>query len=295
MLCYNGLTMLKRYLIWPLMGLVTVACALSPLLPTPTPRPTATPRPPTPVPTHTLWPTATPLPPDTGWQRVQPGIEVRSLNVPAGDEVERATIARLDPGYVRFRVLYTSGVAYPVSVWARQTGALLVVNGGYFTEGHTVTGLTVSDGVVYGSAYGDYAGMFAVTYDERATVRWLRTWAYDPAEPLRDAVQSFPVVVKPGGVMGFPADGDDGRLSRRTVVAQDRQGRILLLITPRGYLSLHALAVWLAGSDLEIDVALNLDGGTSSGFWMRADAPTPVAQVDSMVPVPAVIAIFPSE
>jgi exopolysaccharide biosynthesis protein len=215
------------------------------------------------------------------------------LNVPADEAVERVTIARLDPAHVRFHVLYTPGVAYPVSVWARQTGALLVVNGSYFTDEHMVTGLTVSGGVARGSTYDDYAGMFAVTDDDRVTVRWLRAWPYDPTEPLREAVQSFPVVVKPGGVMGFPADGDDGRPSRRVVVAQDRQGRILLLIAPRGYLSLHALAAWLTGADLEIDVALNLDGGTSSGFWMRVGGPVPVPQIDSLVPVPAVIAVFP--
>lgn len=253
---------------------------------TPASTPTVTPLP-TLTPTSTPWPTATPLPPDTGWQSVHSGIEVRSLNVPASESVERISVSRLDPAQVRFRVLYTPGVAYPVSVWARQTGALLVVNGGYFTAENVVTGLTITDGEVYGDPYGDYAGMFSVAYDEGVALRWLRAWPYSPTESVRDGIQSFPVLVKPGGVMGFPADGDDGRASRRTVIAQDTQGRVLILIAPRGYLSLHALAVWLAGSDLGVDIALNLDGGTSSGFWMEG-GPT----VDSMIAVPVVIAVY---
>jgi hypothetical protein len=104
-----------------------------------------------------------------------------------------------------------------------------------------------------------------------------------------EALQSFPVVVKPGGVMGFPADADDGRPARRTVVAQDVQGRILIIVAPRGYLSLHELARFLAGSDLDLDVALNLDGGFSTGLWLRAGERS--VEVDSLVPVPSVISV----
>jgi len=95
------------------------------------------------------------------------------------------------------------------------------------------------------------------------------------------------VLIKPGGAMGFPAGADDGRLARRTVVAQDYQRHILIIVAPRGYLSLHELARFLAESDLDLDVALNLDGGFSTGMWLRADAKS--IGVDSLVPVPSVI------
>jgi uncharacterized protein YigE (DUF2233 family) len=162
------------------------------------------------------------------------------------------------------------------------------VNAGYFTEEQVVTGLTISNREVFGAPYGDFAGMFAVTDGGEVGVRWLRAWPYDPREGLREAVQCFPVLVKPGGVMGFPVDADDGRPARRTVVAQDRSGRILMLVAPRGFFSLHALAKWLAESDLDVDIALNLDGGTSSGLWMSQ-----MAQIDSLAAVPAVIVVIP--
>lgn len=263
---------------------VALACGTLPPISTPLPRPTATWSAP---PTFTPAPTRTPLPPDTGWQPVRPGVEVRSIDIAVDPSIERVTVTRLDPNQVMFRVIYTPGIGYPISGWAQQQGALLVVNGGYFTAENVVTGLTISDGVSYGAGYGDYAGMFAVTSADVVSVRWLRAWPYDPAEGLRHAVQSFPVLVRPGGELVFPADADDGTPSRRTVVARDRSGRVLLLIAPRGYLSLSRMAAWLAGSDLDVDTALNLDGGASSGFWM-VDGP----QIDSMISVPVVIGVF---
>jgi hypothetical protein len=103
------------------------------------------------------------------------------------------------------------------------------------------------------------------------------------------AVQSFPVLVKPGGVMGFPADADEGIPARRTVVAEDTSGRILVIVAPQGTFSLHEMAVFLAGSDLEIDIALNLDGGGSTGLWLNSGEVG--IQINSVTPVPSVIVV----
>ncbi|MFP4343549.1 MAG: phosphodiester glycosidase family protein [Anaerolineales bacterium] len=251
---------------------------------------TLTPTAPSPTPLPSLAPAATATPGDTGWQPVDEGLEVRSLTAETSLGPERVAVVRLDPALFDFRVEYAPGEARPVSVWSALTGALLTVNAGYFTAENLVTGLTVSEGVAYGVPYGDYAGMFAVTPEGAVSLRWLRAWPYDPAEPLRSAVQSFPVLVKPGGVMGFPVDADEGLSSRRTVVAQDRAGRLLFLVAPVGRFSLHELAVWLTESDLEIDVALNLDGGTSTGMWLRA--PGVDVRLESYTEVPAVIAVY---
>jgi len=276
--------------------LLVSGCALFPPAPTPTPTPSPTP---TALPSPTPWPTPTPEPADTGWQPLQAGVELRQVLVETGDEgfaerpavsgVERLAIVRLDPTSVRFRVHYDPAAPLPVSGWAERLQPLLVVNGGYFTPENETTGLLISDGQAWGAVYGDFAGMFAVTADGRVSVRWLRDWPYDPSEPLVEALMSFPVLVKPGGVMGFPADADEGTPRRRTVVAQDYRGRILIVVAPRGYLSLHETACFLADSDLGIDVALNLDGGLSTGLWLAAGEGS--VEIDSHAPVPSVIAI----
>jgi exopolysaccharide biosynthesis protein len=226
---------------------------------------------------------------------LHPGVELRRLLVETEsttaevDGDEYLAIVRFDPAAVRFRVHYNPDEPLNVRAWAEQLESLLVVNGGYFTPEHTATGLLVSDGQTWGAVYGDFAGLFAVTTDERVSVRWLRDRPYDPTEPLTQGVMSFPVLVKPGGVMGFPADADEGYSARRTVVAQDFDGRILFIAAPRGRLSLHEMAVFLAESDLGIDVALNLDGGPSTGLWLNAGENT--VGIDSSVIVPSVISV----
>ena len=130
-------------------------------------------------------------------------------------------------------------------------------------------GVVVSNGERFGSTLGSFAGMFAVTPEgtgQRALAH--DAWPYDPNEPLAEALQSFPVLVKPGGQMGFPADADDGTPDRRTVIGQDRAGRIVIVVAPGGLLSLHEMATFLSGADLDLNVALNLDGGSSTGIWL---------------------------
>jgi hypothetical protein len=249
-------------------------------------------------PSPTPAPSSTPEPPDTGWRSLQPGIELRQVLVPSGLSTtangtsahERLSIVRLDPSAVRFRVHYDPDTPLPVSGWATQLEQpLLVINAGYFTPENQTTGLLISDGKKWGSVYGDYAGLFAVTTSDRVSVRWLTDRPYDPSEPLQQGVMSFPVLVKPGGVMGFPAEADAGTPARRTVVAQDFGGHILLMVAPRGYLSLHEMARFLAESDMGIDVALNLDGGYSTGLWLQVGEDS--VKVDSHVDVPSIISV----
>ncbi|HEC34262.1 MAG TPA: phosphodiester glycosidase family protein [Chloroflexi bacterium] len=263
--------------------LAILACNAPGLAPTPSPAPTSTP---IPTPTHT------PEPADTGWILLEPGVQLRQVQVATGDVAERLLLIRLDPADFRFRVLYTPGTARRVSQWATEAmdaSPLVVVNGGYFTPEHQSVGLVVSDRQVYGVPYGDFAGMFAVLPGGRVQVRWLAAQPYDPGEMLLEAVQSFPVLVRPGGALGFPADADDGRPARRTVVAQDQEGCILFIVATRGYLALHELARWLVESDLDLDTALNLDGGQSTGLYVSAGHPR--IEVDSLVPVPSVIVV----
>jgi uncharacterized protein YigE (DUF2233 family) len=225
---------------------------------------------------------------------LEPGLEVRQVRVPAGDVAERLFLTRVDPAQYRFRVRYTPGTGRRVCEWMAledRPQPVLVVNGGYFTPQYENTGLVVSDGRTYGTSYGAFGGMLAVLPGGRVELRWLMKQPYDPAEMLVEAVQSFPVLVKPGGVLGFPADADQGQPARRTVVAVDGEGRFLFIVAPRGYLSLHSLAHWLVESDLGVDVALNLDGGQSTGLCMAAGGRR--VEIDSGVPVPSVVVVEP--
>jgi len=261
---------------------------------TPTDTPTAGIPTMTPVPISTPTPATTPTPsiiPDTGWERLQPGLERRIVNLfnDTGSHVEEIYIVRLDPDNYQFDVAYRDQ-PQTLARWQAETGALIVVNGGYFRvedEKYIPNGLTVVDGEVIGSSFGDYAGMFAVT-PTGPELRWLAQQPYNPDESLLAALQSFPLLVKPGGVAGFPAENEDNKRARRTVIARDRNDRILLLVTSKAYFTLHQLSVYLANSDFDLDIAINLDGGKSSGIILAR----PSESLASISPLPVVIAVY---
>jgi len=208
----------------------------------------------------------------------------------AGLTLERILILRLDPAGFTFHVAYEP-LPQTLKAWLAHSGALIALNGGYYrSEGETLipTGLTIASGEVTGESYGDFAGMLAVNA-AGASLRWLAQSPYDPAENLTSALQSFPLLVKPGGELGFPAELEDYQAARRTVIAQDRGGNFLLMIAPQGTFTLHQLSTFLVQSDLDLDIALNLDGGPSSGLLL-ADPP----QGDTaLLPLPVVILVFP--
>ena len=261
----------RTWVVWGLL-LFALSCTVAQWRPTATPKPPSTPTLP---PTATSAPSPTPLEPDTGWLPLDVGLEQRSLNVELGELTERITILRVDPAQTKFRVIYAPGDPRLVSIWGEQTGVRAAINAGYFTEAYEATGLIISDGERFGASYEEFAGMFTVSSQGMPDLRWLRQQPYDPAEPLTGAVQSFPLLVKPGGELGFPLSADNGVRARRSVIAKDRAGRILLMVAPRGYFTLHALSAWLTTSDLDLDIALNLDGGTSTGLWVAAGVRLP--------------------
>ena len=214
---------------------------------------------------------------------------IRLLNE-QNQHIESAYIFRLDQNFFQLDVAYRE-TPQSVEDWQTETNALMVVNGGFFrveNERHIPNGLTVLDGQVMGSSYGSFGGMLAI-YEGGAELRWLAQKPYLLGEPLVAGLQSFPVLVKPGGELGFPAESEDNVRARRTVIAQDREGRILFLIAPRGQFTLHQLSRYLTESDLNLDIAINLDGGPSSGLMIA----NPREVIPSQLLLPVVILVFP--
>ncbi|MGH2536243.1 MAG: phosphodiester glycosidase family protein [Candidatus Promineifilaceae bacterium] len=224
---------------------------------------------------------------DGGWELLRPGLERRHLSVQAaeGTVMESVYVLRIDPVAFRFDVAYRLGAPQTLAEWQAQTGALVVVNGGYFTAEWIATGLIVSAGQASGRSYQGFGGMFAIG-PAGPEVRWLAERPHDPAEPLQAAVQAFPMLV----VAAAPTSiEEDFQQARRTVVGQDAQGHILILVAGSGTFTLARLSQFLAASDLGLTAALNLDGGPSSGILLAE----PAEGVPAFSPLPAVITVFP--
>ncbi len=214
-------------------------------------------------------PTATPVPMDTGWQILASGIEYRELDVTFQTRSDRLRLARVDPAHFNFRVLYAPSQPRQVSEWLASNEALqLVVNGGYFDPANHGLGLLIRDGVITGRNYQGFGGMFAVKNDGSVQIRWNIQQPYVEGEGLKYALQNFPMMIIPGGGPNDQID-DNGELAPRSIVGQDRSGRIIFIVSPNATFTLTGLSQWLSASDLDLNVALNLDGGTSAGVLLR--------------------------
>ncbi len=200
-------------------------------------------------------------------------------------------LARIDPRHHRLRVHYAPHAPQTLSEWHASLGAALVVNGGFFTPAWRSTALVVSDGIPSEASYVGFGGMLAIDARGDVTVRALSETPYDASEPLVQAVQSFPMLVLPGGRIADP--GSDAAVARRTAVALDRAGQLWFIITPLTGTTLTRLAAWLAGGDLAIDAALNLDGGSSTG--MLAGAAAAPSGMPTLGRLPTVISVTPHD
>ena len=268
-----------------------MACSLTPIAPNQTPSPV--PLPTTSATSAPPQPTATVVPPtptpvlDSGWEQLRPGLERRWLRLEepgTGRLQEQIFLLRLQPEHFTFTIGYQPGEPLLLRDWQAETDALIIMNGGFFTPEYLATGLVVANGQVYGQSYVGFGGMLALTA-EGVHVRWLAVEGYRPDKPLTGAIQAFPMLVQPGGHLGYP--NEDGDRSRRAVVAQDFDGRLIMLVTNLGHFTLHQLANYLIASDLNIDRALNLDGGTSAGLLLTE----PDDGIGAFIAVPTVIVV----
>jgi hypothetical protein len=221
---------------------------------------------------------------DSGWVPVVDGMDRRSLDASfeALGLVEHVVVFRIVPEKFTLRVRYTPALPTFISAW--EARARLVFNANFFDENNTAQGLIVSDGQYFGQSYDGFGGMLGVGPDGAVRIRSLLDEPFQPHEALSQAIQGFPMLIRPGAPLYA---GDDTARARRTVVAQDGEGRLLVFVAPAGLFTLADMAAWLSGGDFGLVAALNLDGGGSTGYRAGAND-----QVDSLTRVPAVLAVY---
>jgi hypothetical protein len=204
---------------------------------------------------------------------------------------ESLHIWRLDQKYFRLDVAYDAAPK-TLETWQQETNASIVLNGGYYSIGanerHFPDGLTIVNGQATGRSFNGFGGMLAIGEDQ-AELRWLAREPYNAYETLQAALQSFPILVEPGGGLGYGAEKETYARARRTVLAQDKNGCILLMVAPQGYFTLHQLSLYLTQSDLNLDIAVNLDGGGSTGIFVE----NPRELISPTRPIPFVILVYP--
>ncbi len=202
------------------------------------------------------------------WNRVATGVEVRYEDWKNSDgDDDTVTIVRFDLHKIKLSVGYQPGQPLSMNDWTQLEHPLAIINGGYFDQQFHATALVVSNGKVSGQSYTGFGGMLSVDTRGSISLRSLRQQPYNPnSEQLVQATQSSPVLMSGGKRTQFNADASQ---TRRSIVAMDKQGRLLFIVSPNQIFSLDELADQLVSSDLSIEIALNLDGGSSTGLYVN--------------------------
>ena len=242
---------------------------------------------PTPVTTTRVAGVAQPVPLDV-WSQVKPGVETRyeQWSSPDGNQ-DTVIITRFDPHKVHISVGYQPEQPLSLANWAKQTKATAIINGGYFLDDNEAAALVISNGQTYGQSYTDGGGMLSVNSQGAVALNYLLDHPYDPTQSLMQATQSRPMLIIDGKRANFE---ENAASSRRTVVAMDKQGRLLFIVSPSNAFTIGELAdLLMSHSELGIENALNLDGGTSTGIYLNTSKQQ--VELDSINALPIVIMV----
>jgi uncharacterized protein YigE (DUF2233 family) len=236
----------------------------------------------------------TPIPPvnnTVAWEVLAPGLERRIYRPHGSNVLTQLLVVRIDTAQYQFRVHYQPDQPLNVRQWREVLpGAIAFVNGNFYDAEYRALGLIAVDGVVYGTSFAGYGGMFQIQ-DGQARVRSNFLEPYN-GETLEQAVQGFPMLVL-NGTQGY-TDTRRDEVSRRTVVGQDTSGRILLMVTPLVGIGLVELSAYLPTTDMELVNAVNLDGGGSTMLYLNVPG-IPEYLLRSFDAVPAGLAVYPGQ
>ena len=232
-------------------------------------------------------PTVAPL--IDGWREVRSGVAIREMVQDEKNQQGKILVVRADPDQVDFHVRYAPDNPQRIFDWYDNSRSIMVINCSFFDRFNNAVGQLTSDTVNGGSIHDRMEGAFYLTA-VGAAVWPLRGWQKPPGLQVVESVESFPMYLMPGGLLN-PDISDDPRAARRTVVAVDRSGQLVFIVTAGSAFTLKGMGIWLANSDLDLDTALNFDGGSSSGVAVWT--PTGVWGLNSNNHVPAVITIDP--
>lgn len=145
-------------------------------------------------------------------------------------------------------------------------------NGGFFGPDGQPLGLVIADGQSSGRKNTASSLTSGVLFIDGTRIKLERSEAYfqRSGTPPRQLLQSGPFLVE----NGKPVDGlSDRNYARRTFILTDGNNRWAIGYSPATTLQhlAKALAEPKTFPNFNVSAALNLDGGSSSGLWVKRD------------------------
>lgn len=211
---------------------------------------------------------------NAAFQDIGPGLWWSRLSIREGQEkVDTVTLVKVDPKRNKFRILYDKNTKN-IEEWQRLTGASIIFNGSYFRENLEPCSLVISDGQTKGPAFNRFMkGMFLAEPKKdglpRATIIDLSRMSYLWSNTLwEQGLQSFPMLIDRNGVIKVqPTE----LKASRTVICTTKDEYVIVVHTEEAYFTLYDLAKLLKSLSLNIESALNLDGGMTSELCIKRE------------------------
>jgi len=242
------------------------------------------------------------------WRTLGKGLSFCQVEMLRDEEVAGSlAVVRIDPASNAFRVFHHA--PQNIDVWQREVKAPVVFNASYYGRDDRPVGAVLVDGRLVGPARNpQMRGMFVAEPQglspdlPRATILDLTSTRVSVQKlPWFQGVQSFPLLLDAKGRIRVHKSD---KTAHRTVIATDYSGNILVFNTYRGAFTLHEFAQFLQDSDFEVEVALNLDGGTEAQLLIKTkdvEFSSPLSwekQLGSLwdsreLRLPTVVAVFP--
>lgn len=242
------------------------------------------------------------------WVELRPGMEFGFLSAEktARSGSGRIACLRLDPDHLRFKVLAApkGKAGYTAGLWRQKTGALAVFNAGQYAADLSYLGLLVTGGKARGRLASNLGALFAAEPRDPslplARIIDLRYTPFPVADnPYGEAAQSLMLVDRFGAVRVRKSP----KVSHRTLVAEDAQGRIMVMVTEGGH-TLWELADFLRKRKLGLREIMCMDGGGESQLDLKVGGFSyhqygdPTVSPDFPLPwprppLPVVLGVFP--
>lgn len=215
------------------------------------------------------------------WKTVASGVERMEYQF-ATSTGASVILYRFAPDAFTWRFEESQTTPRKIADWASQfPNATVLVNGVYFHEDFSPSGLLISRGKRIGERQFDLdkSGMIQLAPKFKINDTSIERVNVSSSQEL---AQSYPFYF----IHGKPAiQKDTGQFARRTFIATDMQGRVYLGIDPEYPVSLYGLMTILQSVPVSWDMVLNLDGGPSSGLNVQIGETDEIIQSDALVPI----------
>jgi exopolysaccharide biosynthesis protein len=209
------------------------------------------------------------------WKKIDSGLAYAKISFRATDGSGRTNTLhafKVNPRKFKLDVMTAAPnreMGEHIDSMAKRTGALVAVNGGFFTPEHKSIGLLVKSGKQINKLHNtSWWSVFAV-HGGKPII--LRPWQAKGKHNFQMAVQAGPRLVVNGSIPKLKTDHNNAR----TAIGITKKGRVIIVATEGSGLTMRELAEKMRAPSskggLACVNAMALDGGSSTQLYADAD------------------------